>query len=346
MNKITIIGHFGGGTNRLDGQTIKTKTLFSNLKQYTNWKIYIVDTYYLKNNPLRLILESAKYLIISKNIIVMLSVNGMRFYFPILYVLAKLFRKNVYHDVIGGNLAKYAREFKGFKKYLASFRYNWVETESIQNELISLGLTNCIVVPNFKNIVPLETFELVDHEGETFHFCTFSRVMKEKGIEDAVEAVNAINEKAGKVICLLDIFGEIDSGYKDRFLSLMSKQINAQYCGTVPFDHSIEAICGYDALLFPSYWKGEGFPGTFIDALSSGVPIIASDWNFNKEIVKDGITGLIYPGKYVENLKDAIRWLMDNREKLREMKRNCLGEAKYYNASTQIRRIIEMIEQT
>lgn len=36
-NKIAIIGHFGGNEERLDGQTIKTKILYDELKSATEW---------------------------------------------------------------------------------------------------------------------------------------------------------------------------------------------------------------------------------------------------------------------------------------------------------------------
>jgi glycosyltransferase involved in cell wall biosynthesis len=45
----------------------------------------------------------------------------------------------------------------------------------------------------------------------------------------------------------------------------------------------------YFALLFPIYYIGEGFAGTAIDAFSAGVPVIASDWKYNSEVIKEGI---------------------------------------------------------
>lgn len=41
---------------------------------------------------------------------------------------------------------------------------------------------------------------------EPLRLCTFSRVMKEKGIEDAVNAVEAVNEYFGRLVYTLDIW--------------------------------------------------------------------------------------------------------------------------------------------
>lgn len=40
--------------------------------------------------------------------------------------------------------------------------------------------------------------ELRTEYNAPFRFCTFSRVMKEKGIEDAIEAIRDINSERGK----------------------------------------------------------------------------------------------------------------------------------------------------
>ena len=133
--KIAIIGHFGGNENILDGQTVKTKILYEELSKATGWKIQKVDTYYKSKDPLRLVWQTVIALVTAKDIIVLLSGNGMKFYFPILSFASKAFGTRVYHDVIGGNLASYTEAYPKFKEYLNSFRVNWVETASMKREL-------------------------------------------------------------------------------------------------------------------------------------------------------------------------------------------------------------------
>lgn len=45
--------------------------------------------------------------------------------------------------------------------------------------------------------------------------CTFSRILKEKGIEDAIKAVKLVNDELGRDVFLLDIFGEVDNAQSD-----------------------------------------------------------------------------------------------------------------------------------
>ena len=49
-----------------------------------------------------------------------------------------------------------------------------------------LGVRNAIYLPNFKKLNILTEAELFKEYSEPYRLCTFSRVMKEKGIEDAM----------------------------------------------------------------------------------------------------------------------------------------------------------------
>lgn len=64
------------------------------------------------------------------------------------------------------------------------------------------------------------------------------------------------------------------------------------YGWMVPYNKSIEVIKQYFMLLFPINHFGEGFLGTFIGTYSADLPIIASDWNYNAELIQEGITGM------------------------------------------------------
>ena len=319
--KIGIIGHFGGKENILDGQTIKTKILHEELSKATDWKIIKVDTYYKKKNPVKLLIDTFKCLFSTKNIIVLLSGNGMKFYFPILSFFAQKFHTNIYHDVIGGNLDLYVSKYPKFKKYLNSFQINWVETAGMKRKLEEQGIENCEVMPNFKRLSTANIDISKQKFSEPYRFCIFSRVMKEKGIEDAIDAIEGINEEAGKEICSLDIYGRIDDGYVERFEKVLKQVTNAiQYKGMVPYDKSVDAIKDYYALLFPTYWKGEGFPGTIVDAFSAGLPVIATNWNCNGEIVSDRVNGILYPNEEIKNLKEGIAYLINNTSNVGQMK--------------------------
>ena len=87
----------------------------------------------------------------------------------------------------------------------------------MKNALYDLGLDNVTILRNFKDIKPLQKDDLNMDVVEPLNICTFSRVMKEKGIKDIVNAVKEVNEKYKKTIYTLDIYGPVDEQQTDWF---------------------------------------------------------------------------------------------------------------------------------
>jgi glycosyltransferase involved in cell wall biosynthesis len=345
VKKILIIGHFGGKENLTDGQTVKTKTLYDGLKENTDWKIKIVDTFYRKSMPITTIFKSFFSVLFSKRIIVMLSGNGMKAFFPFLYFASKFLRKEIYHDVIGGNLNDYISSNKKFTKYLNSFKWNWVETEMLKSKVEAYGINNCLVIPNFKNIIPLDSVTNFTI-SKPYTFCVFSRIMKEKGIDEAIKAIETVNNNANETICCLDLYGPIDKEFEHDFSKIVSNsQTYIRYKGIIPPKDSVSVISKYYCLLFPTRWRGEGFPGTLLDAMFSGVPVIATNWGSNTEIIINNVTGIVYNPSQVE-LSDVIcSFLKMDDTHYFSMRENCLLESKKYSSNYWIHNIIQLIEQ-
>lgn len=338
--RVAIIGSF---SDSLNGQTIKTKTLYDELSIATDWRLVKVDTQFKKKNPCKLAIQYVYGIVTCKDIFLLASRKGMALFFPLLYYASKVAGKKIFHDVIGGNLAEYVKKYPKYKKYLNSFTANMVESRKMAVELEGLGVFNSVVVPNFKRLKIANPEKLCSH-SEPYTFCTFSRVMKEKGISDAANAVAKTNEKYGRTVCTLDIYGMIDPSYESELKGLLADNPEIiKYCGTVSYSESTDTIQKYYALLFPTHWKGEGFPGTLIDAFAAGLPVIATDWNVNSEIVKNGKTGIVYPNAEIRSLQEAIEWMIENQESVYQMKINCLSEANRYLPEEHINKIVGIV---
>lgn len=64
----------------------------------------------------------------------------------------------------------------------------------MKDTLITKGVTNVLVIPNFRIMEPISLKEVAQNRA-VYEFCTFSRVTKEKGILDAIDAIEAFNAK-------------------------------------------------------------------------------------------------------------------------------------------------------
>ena len=335
MPKIGIIGHFGGNKNFTDGQTIKTKVLYEGLKDAGINDIYRVDTYLNKTNKLKLLFKSVICILKCDIIIILLSSNGIKIYFPMMYMAKIILKKRIYHDVIGGNLDKKIDSNQKYKKYLNSFDENWVEFYGLKNNLEKQGVNNCRVIPNFRSLKIDQKCKFLNIDSSN-KFCMFSRVIREKGISDAIIAIDKYNS-SNKEKAYLEIWGPIDEKYKEEFEALLEKyKRDVVYKGIANYNDSIKVLSNHIALLFPTYWDGEGFPGTIVDAYVSGLPVIASNWNANSELIDNFKTGWVYPNDKINDLTESIEWAMKNKEDMIIMREECIKKVVEYDEKKHI----------
>ena len=331
MKRITIIGHFGFNAKLLNGQTIKTKIIAFELeKKYGAKAIKKIDT---RGGAFK---RFYSFLLIcfaffkSTDIIFLPAKNGLKTLAPLLTKLNRIFKRNMHYRTIGGWLYDYACHNRKLVSSLERINYIYVETNYVLRQLSIIGLKNLVLMPNCKRLNILDENLLTINDSGSFRLCTFSRVSKTKGIEDAVKAVEIVNNQRNKKTFFLDIFGRVAAEEKEWFSELAkSFSKNVAYKGEVDFDKTTEILSSYDLLLFPSYYEGEGFAGTIIDAFSAGLPVIASDWKSNPDIINDK-TGRIFETKNVEKLANAIIELTDDNVLLFNMRKNCIQEAKKY----------------
>ena len=344
MKIVCVIGHFGFGREMLDGQTVKTKAVTAELeKRLGAEQVVKIDTHGgLRALPgvLRQMLNGFRH---CENIIILPAHNGVRVFSPLCTAINRIFHRKLHYVVIGGWLPEMTAKQKWLAFFLKRMDGIYVETSKMSCALASQGFQNVMILPNFKDIPILTEDELVYSHQEPYKLCTFSRVMKEKGIGEAVEAVRFVNEKYGRSVYTLDIYGQIDSGQTEWFNNLQSSfPEEIQYKGTVPFEKSVDVLKDYHALLFPTYYDGEGFAGTLLDSMAAGVPSIVSDWKYNSEIVIPGRTGILIRAHDQDTLNRAIEKCMD--ETWNEMKKECLKEASKYTPSKTICALIQNLQ--
>lgn len=333
MKKIGIIGHFGAKKVFLDGQTVKTKNLKMLLEQYGGFDTYCVDTYLTNVSKVELLIRSILCLIKCSDIIILLGENGMRFYLPFLYFTNKLFRRKIYHYVIGSELVGMVEKDRNLVKWLNGITKNWFEYESGSAILRQMGVKNVETLPNCKMLDYLPRADIKPYvlNNDIYSFCTFSRVMEEKGITDAILAIAGINKSHSKKLVHLDVYGQVDETYREKFEKLLLEHGECvSYKGLVDSQKSVDVLRVYYALLFPTRWPGEGFPGAILDCYASALPIIATDWNANGEIIHHGKTGIIYPKEELCDLRQAIEWSIKNDAAVNAMRFACREEYEKY----------------
>lgn len=342
--KVSIIGYLAKQKPLFDGQTVKTKQLAAVLHEnLSDDEIGELDMQGMRKSPVSFFWNFMKLCRNSENVII-LPAYGALLLFPLLCLMYRGSSTRLFYDVIGGWLPGYVEKHAYLQTLLKKFDGIWVETSVMKNALEKKGFDNLTIVPNFKSLTIVDKSEVMMSDALPLRLCIFSRIIAIKGIEDGINAVKAINEECGKTVFTLDMYGQIDDTFKDRFAELQTSFPDyIKYCGCVAANDSPKTLKGYYALLFPTRYEGEGHPGTVIDGYSAGLPVISAKWHSYSDFVEEGKTGVGYPQYSYDALVETLRRVKDNPSMLINMKYNCLEKAKQYSADTVGKQILSLI---
>ncbi len=339
QKRVAVLGHFGKGKNLLNGQTVKTRIVSETLKKALgNGEVLEFDTHGGKKTLLKAPFQALSALRKAKNVVIFPAHNGLRVYAPLLCFFRRFFKRRALHYVvIGGWLPDFLVGRPHLTKALSQFNGIFVETETVRKAMEAKGFHNLFVMPNCKELTPLTKDELIYPTEEPYKLCTFSRVMKQKGIEDAIAAVTAVNKAQKRPVYTLDIYGQIDSSETDWFAALQETfPPYVCYRGLVPFDQSVPVLKEYLALLFPTRFYTEGVPGTIIDAYAAGIPVISAKWESFGDIVEEGVCGLGYEFGNLDALSSILSDPSSLAEWVKRSKEACLQKAEPFRPAAAI----------
>lgn len=205
---------------------------------------------------------------------------------------------------------------KGLYDFIVS--ENFVKKEKLK--IIGRGSSNGIDTAHFDPdlYTTLSKTKLRNEIGipqENFVFIFIGRLVRDKGVNELIEAFELLSEHHIKTSLLL--VGGMESDLDPLLPKTLNciKNHNAIFAvGTVP-DVRPYLACS-NALVFPSY--REGFPNVVMQAASMGVPSIVSDINGCNEIITNKLNGLIVPVKDKIALKSAMESFIEKPESTKQ----------------------------
>ena len=267
-----------------------------------------------------------------ENCMVLPAYKGVLIFTPLFSVLNKIYHRKTYYIVVGGWLDSYLDKYRWLEKQLKNYTAICVETTTMKKALERRGFNNIELMANCKELAQLSASDLQHSFEEPYALCTFSRVMKGKGIENLINAIKKVNEKSGSVVYTLDIYGEVWKDYTHEFEELQKHFPEyIKYKGSVNYDESVETLKNYFALVFPTLFYTEGIPGTIIDAYAAGLPVISSKWESYDDVIEDNITGIGYKFGSDDALVETLEMIKSNPQKIIDMKEACLRKAKDFS---------------
>lgn len=216
------------------------------------------------------------------------------------------------------------------------------ETERLASELRQLGLCNVAVLPNFKPSWDGSPPAKRSH-AHGARILYLSRVHPEKGIEWLFEALDRLQAKGLRF--QLDLYGTVFDGYKRQLLHRLSQRSYARYMGVLEDPQLARHISTYDMMVFPTLFDSEGMPAVLIDAAIAGLPVVASDWLANSEIVQNGFNGLLVSPGDVEDLAAKIALLIKDGDLRMRLGENARKVSERYTTDAVIGELFEHLDR-
>ncbi len=191
------------------------------------------------------------------------------------------------------------------------------EGEGVKKDLLNNSITKKpLRVLGYGNVmgIDLRRFDPEDTEvvevakplrrPGVFTFIFIGRIVRDKGINELIEAFKRLNAQYPNTRLIL-------VGSTEQDLDPVKPETLAE----IESNPVIEAVgrqndvrpwlAAADAFVFPSY--REGFPNVVIEAGAMGLPSIVTDINGSREIIIDGKNGAIVPSKDAEALYRAMK---------------------------------------
>lgn len=149
--------------------------------------------------------------------------------------------------------------------------------------------------------VNLQRFALLDYpDEETIEFAFISRIMKEKGADQYLEAAEYIRKKYPST--RFHVCGFCEQAYEQRLQELHDN-------GTI-FYHGMvrdvrEVLARTHCTIHPTYYP-EGLSNVLLESAACGRPIITTDRSGCREVIDDGVNGYVVEEKNTQDLIQKI----------------------------------------
>ncbi len=265
------------------------------------------------------------------------------------WLLKKLYRIPYIVSLRGGDVPGFRPyDFKTFHKLMGPFlRVIWHTADAVianSNGLrdLALAFDSHVDIPIIPNGVDGTRYTSESRNWSHPKLFSVGRIVHQKGLDLGLRALAQLKDLewewciAGdgpQMDALKSLAQELGISERVTFLGWQSREELTQW-----YHHS-------NLFLFPS--RHEGMPNAVLEAMSSGLPVVATRIAGNDELVLDGVTGLLVNAEDVGSLRDGLSRLIVEEKVRMQMgqasRRRVEDEYSWENVARQYSDLLEKI---
>jgi glycosyltransferase involved in cell wall biosynthesis len=192
----------------------------------------------------------------------------------------------------------------------------------------------------YNAISPPSSYAIVESFSPP-HFLILGQIAPGKGHLDAVCAWNKLRKSSFEGV--LHIVGSCEQpDYLAEIKDLINENNLSEWIKILPpVDDVYEILPKYKALLMCS--RNEAFGRVTVEALYSGIPVVAAESGGSLEIVQDGKNGLLYKVGDYNGLALKIRSLLDENVYMNLKKNTILSVANRFNFGVTRQQLLDLL---
>lgn len=342
--RILLIGHL---SSRPNGASL----LFSQLLQSILKKPHISVRFINTHRPIRLTSSKLTNLLVAMKVtfLILLLLNrvdvitfhasrsALISYTPILLLISKISGRPLVLRLFGGAIEEEYEQLKSFRKWI--FRTTilnadllLVETKHLVSYFQKIGSKNIRWYANSRPVSETPIQPKITASCRKFIF--LSRITEDKGMNVILESLPYLNPEI-----TIDVFGPLDDIYTAEKINNLGKSL-ITYQGVLTAEQVTEVLPRYDALILPTFYPGEGYPGVILEAYSHGLPVIATEWRAIPEIV-DETSGILIPIKSSVALGEAMNRLFSDSSLYSELRTGAFAKREQFSEKVWTEKFLE-----
>jgi N-acetyl-alpha-D-glucosaminyl L-malate synthase BshA len=215
-------------------------------------------------------------------------------------------------------------------------------TESMKKEMQKISNKEIVVIPNGIDMNrfndPSLNFSESLNTGEKEKIVIFvGNLRPEKGLRYLIKAMKYVTKKNLNIRLLL-----VGEGSQKENLKKLANKLDIEDKVTFSGKVSVEKIPVYlknsDIFVLPSLH--EGFPNVLLEAMASGLPVVATNVTGINEIIEDGKNGFLVQSKNSEEIAKKILLLINNND----LRKNICDENRKKASKYSWQRTVQMLE--